>query len=79
MARRLEAVKLAVQHVRKPRDRMPVRRVGLREGPVDALPSQPRLHLRIICQVRRIIESDEARLDHRQIHCHGDQRQQRAA
>src|ERR1035441_7659466 len=59
MAEGLQPVKLAVQHVRQPRQRMPIRSVSARESPPHALPPQSRLHPWIVGEVIRIVESHE--------------------
>ena len=40
MARRIEAVKLAVKHVRKPGQRMPIEGMDSRKGPEDGWASE---------------------------------------
>jgi hypothetical protein len=50
---------LAIEHVRNGRERVPVLRVDMGEGPPDALPAQPAVHVRILQDVKRIVVIDE--------------------
>src|ERR1700719_3292715 len=59
MPARAEAVELAVQHVGKPGERVPVRRVRLGERPDNSFARQPAKDLRILIHIRAVIEIDE--------------------
>ena len=52
----LEAEKLAVQHRRKPGDRMPVCAVHRGEGPLDRGPGDARLNMRIVQEIGPVVE-----------------------
>ena len=56
-----------VQHVRNPRQWMPVARVIRRECPHNSLPSQSGLHARILGHIVGIVVIDEARVNHRPV------------
>jgi len=56
---RIQAVELAVQHVRHPGQRVPVDQVRLTEGPLDALFRKPRLDPLVLRDVERIGPVDE--------------------
>src|SRR5947209_8118302 len=51
----IQAVHLDIEHVRKPRKRVPVRRMARREGPPDAIPRQSRSDVRILRYVFGIV------------------------
>jgi hypothetical protein len=55
---RLHAEPFAIQHVGKPRQRVPVAPLAAeaRQGPGHALPRQALLHVGILCHVERIAE-----------------------
>ena len=78
MAGRLQMVKLAVQHVRQPRQRVPVAGVQCRKRPLYALGRQPRLHSRIAADIIRIIQVNKTEPAHRPIGASRDERQEHA-
>ena len=52
----IHSEQLHVQHVRDPRQRKPVKRVHMREGPHDSRPGQTAKDLLVFRDVQRIIE-----------------------
>ncbi len=73
MTRRTQSVKLAIQHVREPRQRVPIRAMNVSEGPLQPRPSQSRRNLRIAGDVIVVIEGEKVQIDDRQIDRHGSQ------
>jgi hypothetical protein len=63
MAPRPHAVKLAVEHVAEPRQRVEIHRALSGERPGHARPAEPRLDARIVRDVERIIKIDEEMRD----------------
>ena len=60
MAAGLYAITAVVQHVRKPGERMPVVGVAGREGPGQAVGRQPLGQVRILQDVRMVVEIDKS-------------------
>src|SRR5207247_7930744 len=52
---RLQIVKLTIEHVRKPGQRMPIARVKSPESPGGSLPAQACLHVRIFGHILLVI------------------------
>ena len=73
---RVEAGHLAVRHVRKPRERMPVARVSGGECPFDTGPRQAGLHHRIFRDVIAVVIKREAVVRRRQINRQRSQHKQ---
>src|ERR1043166_9004210 len=65
MAARVQAVYLAVGHVRQPGKRVPIAGIAALEGPNQPRPGQPGSHVWIFSDVLRIIEGDELMTGHR--------------
>jgi hypothetical protein len=59
MASGIQTIELAIQHVRNPGQRMPVRGIRVRKGPNHSRPREARLNMRICRDVCRVIEIDE--------------------
>lgn len=59
MAGRIETIKLAVDHVRNPGERMPVAGMDMDEGPADAARRKAATDLRILEDVIAVIKVDE--------------------
>ncbi len=59
MAARFQIIKLAIQHVRQPRERMPVGSVKRRNRPGNASARQARLDMRILIDVVIVVEVNE--------------------
>ena len=59
MAAGLQAIKLAVEHVREPGERVPVAGVVRSEGPGDSLAGQPPIDMRVFTDVFVVVEVDE--------------------
>ena len=74
MAGGLEAVKLAIQHVGNPSERMPVAGVAAGERPVERVRRDASLHGRILHDVLQVVVVNKIVADHRAEH---DQRPQR--
>ena len=71
------AEQFAIQHVREPGERMPVRRVETRERPAEAVPRQAGQHGMIFGDVFLVVEIHEAVMHDRQInHQRGEREQQ---
>ena len=67
MAGRVQTVKLAVQHVRQPGQRMPVGRIGVGESPAYRRSGQTTLDLGVACDVAIVVEGEEVESDRGQI------------
>src|SRR5437016_5702478 len=78
MSARVAAENLTVEHVRKPRQRMPVARMPLRERPDDSFLGQPAPHDQIFGDVIRIIRADEWIMQRPRINSEGGNGQQKA-
>jgi hypothetical protein len=50
---------LHIDHVRDPRQRMPIGLVDMCEGPLNARPRETTEHVRIVRDITRVIEIDE--------------------
>src|SRR5579871_3119759 len=59
VAASMQSIELAVQHVRNPRERVPVARISVRERPLDPLRSKPFNHFGILVDVILVIEINE--------------------
>ena len=60
MSRRIEAEPGAIEHVRNPGQRMPIRGVSSFEGPQNSGPAQAAVNVKVAKNVCRIVEGDEA-------------------
>ena len=60
MRTRFQSKKLAIQHMGKRRQRMPVLEMNVRERPGDILPAQAGLDLMVLTDVARIVITDES-------------------
>ena len=69
VARRVRAEHLAVEHVRNPRERMPVGAVDLRESPGDCLNVYSTEHMRILGDILRVVEIRKPAIFERPINC----------
>ena len=78
MSARAEAEELAVEHVREPRDRMPIARLRGGECPPNAVPVQPSLHHRVVRYQAGIVVVDEIVVSQRQVDQRRSQCQQQA-
>ena len=56
---RIQAEHLAIEHVRNRSERMPVLGMHVRERPRDSVPAEPRSHVRVVVNVKRIVIVDE--------------------
>jgi len=65
MAPRAQAEELGVEHVRDPRQRMPVRRRARAEGPTQAVDRESRADVVVVGDVDRVVQADEARVQDR--------------
>ena len=59
MSPRAQAVKLAIQHVREPRQRTPIAAGTPGESPADPLHAQPLGHFRVLPHVYIVVVVDE--------------------
>ena len=73
-----EPVNLAVQHVRQPRQRMPIAGVHTRERPLDASQRQASLDARVAADIVRVVKVDESLLCDGPVHAGGYEREQQA-
>jgi len=71
----VETENLAVQGMRQPRQRMPVRLLRCAESPCDILPAQSRVHMGIVDDVVEIIQINIGMCDHRKIDDDGENEQ----
>jgi len=78
MAPRLQPIKLAIEHVRKPRQRMPVAGMETLARPREVFQGQPGLNPRVAADVVRVVVIDEAELEDRPVNRGNRQRQQQA-
>ncbi len=60
-----------IQHVGKPRERMPVTRVVGFECPLSVVPVQPLQHVLVFRDVTRIVVTDEIISEHRPVNGRG--------
>src|SRR6266702_224916 len=60
----VHAKELAIDHVRNPRERMPVRRIPRGERPDESRAGKTPIHHWIFLDIRGVIESDELMPDH---------------
>ena len=74
----VQSEQLAIQHVRKPRDRMPVAGVSGGESPLDAGPRQAVLDDAIIRDVILVVVNDKAIVRHRPVSQQRDEREQQS-
>src|SRR5436190_20867028 len=65
MRARFHPEELHVQHMRQPRERMPVAGVAAGKGPLHILPAQTILNLRVGRDVGRVVEMNELRVKER--------------
>ena len=66
-----KAVHLAVEHVRPPRQRVPVALLGRRDRPREVVPHQAVLHVGVVIHISLIVEARELERDHRPVHRDG--------
>ncbi len=59
MPARIQIEQLAIQRVREPGQGMPVRGVQRRKAPLDGLPAQTRLHLRVVQDIDVVVVVQE--------------------
>ena len=64
VAGRPQAEELVIQHVRQPRQRMPVARMRGGKGPLDAFEIYARLNIRILINVIPIVLDDKTKPAH---------------
>ena len=76
--RRLEVEPLAIQHVRHPRQRMPIAGIKGLERPGHAGPRQPPLDMRVARDVQLVVVKQELMGADWPIHGQGDETQSRA-
>ena len=74
----VQPVKLAIQHVRQPRQRMPVAEIHRRERPLKAVARNATANMRVVGHVKRIVEVDEIKCDDWEINRRRRQHEQRA-
>jgi hypothetical protein len=68
MPRGVQSVDLAIQHVGKPGQGMPVARVKRCERPHDALGGQTALHHRVLEYIRAVVDSDKSMTHDLKVH-----------
>src|SRR5450755_697354 len=59
VAGRIQSIKLAIEGMREPGERVPVRGVSRRPGPYKCAPGQPGSHVRILDDIGIIVEIDK--------------------
>jgi hypothetical protein len=55
----IQAEQLSIEHVRNRSEGMPVLGMHVRERPRDSVPAEPRSHVRVVVNVKRIVIVDE--------------------
>ncbi len=78
MARRIQPKQLIVERMRQPCQRMPIRRVGGREGPLDGAPGGVTLDVAVRGDVFLIVQDDERVPNNWAVECDGPRREQDA-
>jgi len=71
MARRIQPKQLIVERMRQPCQRMPIRRVGGREGPLDGAPGGVTLDVAVRGDVFLIVQDDERVPNNWAVECDG--------
>jgi hypothetical protein len=77
MPDRIELKKLAIERVREPRKRMPVRLIERGERPGNRAPAQPRAHLRVVDDIAVVIKIHKTVMRHRVVECQRHHYQQK--
>src|ERR1700677_1367414 len=76
MAGRVQRKKLVVEGMRKPGERMPIRRISGGKGPVDGAPAEATMDVGIRGDVLTIVEDDERVPDRGAVESDGCHREQ---
>lgn len=59
----IDPEQLTIEHVRNRRERMPVLGMDMGEGPPDPMPAQPRTHVGVVVNVKRIVVVDKLMME----------------
>src|ERR1700691_958008 len=78
MACRVQGKELVIEGMRKPGQRMPIRRISGGKGPVDGAPAEATMDVGIRGDVLTIVEDDERVPDHGAVESDGYDREQNA-
>jgi hypothetical protein len=78
MSRWIQPPKLAVEHVRHPSQRVPIRGIGMSESPDNALRSQPSPDMRVVGNVVSVVQAKKWVMADRGVNRDGHQGQTNA-